>query len=148
MPVMPVHLDDLASIASSVVKNLHPGIPILFFGPIGAGKSTLVRAILKQIMPDLGHVPSPSFPIMIPYESPIGCLWHIDLYRITSAQELIPLGLLDVMRTDLCFIEWPQRLGAMMPTQYHTVTIDFIDDSSYRETPDLWRNIEISPMVR
>lgn len=144
---MHVHLDNLQSIASSIISQLKPGVPVLLFGPMGAGKSTLVRAILTQIMPDLGHVPSPSFPIMIPYASPIGCLWHIDLYRITSTSELPPLGLNDIMRTDICFIEWPERLGALMPAQWHTISIDFIDTPLDKETPDLWRDIQTSWML-
>jgi tRNA threonylcarbamoyladenosine biosynthesis protein TsaE len=144
---MQVYLDDVQSIASSVISHLKPGVPVLLFGPMGAGKSTMVRAILKHIIPDLGHVPSPSFPIMIPYESSIGCLWHIDLYRITSTPELAPLGLNDIMRTDICFIEWPERLGAWMPAQCHRISIDFIHTPLDKKNPDLWRDIKTSWML-
>jgi tRNA threonylcarbamoyladenosine biosynthesis protein TsaE len=141
-----IHRNDLESIAARVAEKMQRGTPVLLFGPMGVGKSTLVRAIIRNIMPDAGHIPSPSFPIMIPYEAEIGPIWHVDLYRIASPQELQPLGLADVMRTDMCLIEWPERLGAMMPQQFQRVVMGF-STVPKEESPDLWRNIEVSSSV-
>ena len=93
---------------------------------MGVGKSTFARSVLRILVPDLLHIPSPSFPIMIAYAGPHGTIWHVDLYRIQHASELVPLGLEERIRTECCLIEWPERLGPCMPKQYASVSLDFV----------------------
>ena len=80
---------------------------LLLEGELGAGKSTLARALLRQ----LGHtgaVPSPTYTLVEPYDLPGGFVYHIDLYRINGFEELEYLGWED-LRDGLVIVEWPER---------------------------------------
>jgi tRNA threonylcarbamoyladenosine biosynthesis protein TsaE len=138
-----IHKNTYGFYARTVADALQPGVPILLSGPMGVGKSTFARAIIQACIPDVGHVPSPSFPIMIPYSGPMGTIWHVDLYRVAD-QDLTSLNLYDVMRADYTLIEWPERLNQkQLPAQYCAVSIDFLDAGCW-EFDSLWRNIRIS----
>lgn len=80
-------------------------------GPLGAGKTLVTKGILMGLGYD-GDVPSPSFPLMIPYEPPAVSvpLTHIDLYRIHDSAGLTELGLADARTESALVVEWPDRL--------------------------------------
>ncbi len=80
-------------------------------GPLGAGKTLVTKGILMGLGYD-GDVPSPSFPLMIPYEPPAVSvpLTHIDLYRIHDSAGLTELGLADARAESALVVEWPDRL--------------------------------------
>ena len=89
------------------------GDVVALTGPLGAGKTLLARGILAG----LGHhgdVPSPTFPIIIPYDPPAVRLpvGHVDLYRIDDETALVELGLDDLRAEGALVIEWPDRLGS------------------------------------
>jgi tRNA threonylcarbamoyladenosine biosynthesis protein TsaE len=80
-------------------------------GPLGAGKTLVTKGILMGLGYD-GDVPSPSFPLMIPYEPPAVSvpLTHIDLYRIHDSAGLTELGLADARAESALVVEWPDHL--------------------------------------
>ena len=91
-------------------ERLAAGDVIALFGELGAGKTTLARGILAG----LGHggdVASPTFPIVIPYESLAIPAWHIDLYRIEDPAELGELALDEGLEDGAVIVEWPERMG-------------------------------------
>lgn len=93
-------------------------------GPLGAGKTTLARALIQELGED-GEVPSPSFALIQPYDLPVlGCpLTHVDLYRIEEGDDLTELGL-EEWRTDgVLLIEWPERLGPTLFADRLTLTL-------------------------
>ena len=142
-----VHESDISRCAEHVAKAIRPGCPVLLFGPMGVGKSTFARALLRVLIPNVAHIPSPSFPIMIAYSGIQGTIWHVDLYRIEVFSDMAPLGLNETIRTDVCIIEWPDRLGPWMPEQYISVSLDFIsinqqDDAGLCDQT-LWREMMI-----
>lgn len=109
--------DRLAHALSSIAD---PGCCILLDGPVGAGKTYLARKILHILMRAQGQiedVPSPTFTLVQTYQ--IGALevWHADLYRLTSADELVELGLEAAFETAFCLVEWPDRMGDMAPAK-------------------------------
>ena len=60
-------------------------------------------------------VPSPSFTIVQVYDSISPSVWHIDLYRISKEREVFELGLEESFSTSICLIEWPEKLGKIIP---------------------------------
>jgi len=90
--------------------QLRVGDVVALFGDLGAGKTTLARGILAG----LGHeddVASPTFPIVIPYDSLALPLWHVDLYRIEDPAELEELALDEALEDGALVVEWPERMG-------------------------------------
>jgi tRNA threonylcarbamoyladenosine biosynthesis protein TsaE len=86
-----------------------PGDVIALSGPLGVGKTTLVRGFLAG----LGHddeVPSPSFAMVQPYETLEPPAWHVDLYRLNDPSELVELGL-DAASDAVLLVEWPEHAG-------------------------------------
>lgn len=78
-------------------------------GPLGAGKSTLARAILRELGVT-GAVPSPTYTLIEPYMTSLGEAYHVDLYRIGGANELLALGLPELAaEAALILVEWPER---------------------------------------
>jgi tRNA threonylcarbamoyladenosine biosynthesis protein TsaE len=91
---------------------LQIGDVIALSGPLGAGKTLLTMGILSGLG-YAGDVPSPSFPLVIPYDPPAVRipLTHVDLYRIDDPADLPELGLDDARAEGSLVIEWPDRLG-------------------------------------
>jgi tRNA threonylcarbamoyladenosine biosynthesis protein TsaE len=83
---------------------------IALYGDLGAGKTTLVRGILRGLG-FAGEVASPTFPIVQPYEELEIPVWHVDLYRIEHPSELEELALDEAREGAALLIEWPERLG-------------------------------------
>ena len=84
-------------------------------GDLGAGKTTLARASLRALGV-AGTVRSPTYTIAEPYETRIGCVWHLDLYRIADPGELEFVALRDlVSESAACLIEWPERGRGGLP---------------------------------
>lgn len=97
---------------AAALPDDYRGWLILLQGELGAGKSTLARALLAALGHD-GLVPSPTYTLVEPYELPRGNVYHIDLYRIASADELHFLGF-DELREGLMLVEWPERVPGLV----------------------------------
>lgn len=106
---------DTLSYGKQLAKQLKPGQLIYLKGHLGAGKTTLVRGILRG----LGHqdkVKSPTFTIVEPYQFEQFSLYHFDLYRLQDSNELETLGFRDyVNNNSICLIEWPEKAEHFLP---------------------------------
>ncbi len=109
-------MDQLQEAARGLLES-HPGARIFaFYGPMGVGKTTMIKAICLQLgVNDL--VSSPSFPIVNHYVSDKGDpVYHFDFYRINKQEEVYDLGYEDYFYSGhYCFIEWPERVEELLP---------------------------------
>jgi tRNA threonylcarbamoyladenosine biosynthesis protein TsaE len=93
-------------------------------GPLGAGKTTLVRGMLRGFGHS-GTVKSPTFTLVEPYVFGDLIFNHFDFYRVKDPEELEFLGLRDYLREGaVCVVEWPERAGALLPEPDIAITID------------------------
>ena len=93
-----------------IAPLLEPGDSLLLYGPLGMGKSTLARGLIRALTTPDEDVPSPTFTLVQFYESdpPVA---HFDLYRLTRPEEAFEIGLDEALDEGCAIIEWPERLG-------------------------------------
>lgn len=110
------HLADDAATAAfgaRLAAVLRPGDLILLDGDLGAGKTALARAVIRTLVGDPRlDVPSPSFALVQPYDTPGGPILHADLYRLSTEAEIDELGLFDRPET-IVLVEWPERAPSL-----------------------------------
>lgn len=98
-------------------------------GDLGAGKSTLVRALLRGLGVK-GKIKSPTYALIEPYDSAYGLLLHLDLYRLTEPGELEYLGVDSLMsEAKLVLIEWPSKAGALLPAPDLSITLSHYENA-------------------
>jgi len=93
---------------------------IALWGDLGAGKTSLARAIIQTLLAASGlreDVPSPTFTLVQTYEAGLLPIWHADLYRLSDPDELIELGLEEALEAGLLLIEWPDRMDGELPAE-------------------------------
>jgi len=127
MPAFSMSLADEAAteqLGAALAARLQSGDVVALKGPLGAGKTTLARAILRAAadLPDL-IVPSPTFTLVEVYETPRGTFWHFDLYRLESPEQVFELGWEEALAEGIVLIEWAERLGDLLP-DHLSVTLE------------------------
>ncbi|MBN9089795.1 MAG: tRNA (adenosine(37)-N6)-threonylcarbamoyltransferase complex ATPase subunit type 1 TsaE [Reyranella sp.] len=116
------------SLGATLAARLKPGDVVGLRGDLGAGKTTLARAIIRAAAndPDL-IVPSPTFTLVEVYETPRGAFWHFDLYRLEAPEQVYELGWEEALAEGIVLLEWPERLGPLLP-QHLSVTLELDGD--------------------
>jgi len=132
-----VGAEETESAGAALAAVLRPGDVVALYGDLGAGKTTLARGMLRGLGFE-EDVPSPTFPIVIPYDAPDVALpiWHVDLYRIDDPDDLVELGLDDALDGGALLIEWPERMGADLWPQALRLRIERDGDDRRRLTWD------------
>lgn len=107
---------------------------LLFYGAMGAGKTTLIGAICREL--GVVDVPSsPTFSIVNEYHSMAGPLYHFDFYRIRSEREAFDLGYEEYFYSgSYCLVEWPEKIMALLPTDAARIHIMATADGTRRVT--------------
>ncbi|AVO38769.1 tRNA (adenosine(37)-N6)-threonylcarbamoyltransferase complex ATPase subunit type 1 TsaE [Pukyongiella litopenaei] len=116
--------DDTTRFAHALGGVLAAGDTVLLDGPVGAGKSFLARALIRSLQEIPEDVPSPTFTLVQTYHTRAGEIWHADLYRLGGPDEIDELGLSEAFDTAICLIEWPDRLGPLVPDNALTLRLD------------------------
>lgn len=114
---------ETAELAVSLGAQLTAGDVVLLEGDVGAGKTHFARSLIQSLLAEPEDVPSPTFTLVQTYPAPRAEIWHADLYRLTSTLEIEELGLAEAFETAICLVEWPDRLGALLPE--HALTLHF-----------------------
>ena len=117
--------DDAATAAfgTELAARLQPGDLVVLEGDLGAGKTALARAIIRELAADAAlEVPSPTFALVQPYETRKGSVLHADLYRLGDAREVDELGLLDNPGA-IVLVEWAERSPEIVAAATLTITL-------------------------
>ncbi len=131
-------LAETQCLAERIAQLLKPGDLVLLEGPLGAGKTEFARAVLRAMTEDPHlEVPSPSFSLVLSYETKRGPVYHFDLWRLSGPAELAELGFADALR-DIVLLEWPDRLGAMAPQTALLISFAISGESARRARLSGW----------
>jgi tRNA threonylcarbamoyladenosine biosynthesis protein TsaE len=102
-------------LGARLADAIRPGLVIYLEGDLGAGKTTLVRALLRRLG-YAGPVKSPTYSLVEVYVISRLYLYHFDFYRFLSPEEFVDAGLDEYFREDsVCLVEWPQKAAAYVP---------------------------------
>jgi tRNA threonylcarbamoyl adenosine modification protein YjeE len=119
---------ELAPFAARLGRLLRGGDVVCLRGDLGAGKSALSRAVIRDLAgnPD-EEVPSPTFTLVQMYDLPDFTLWHFDLYRLDEEErDILELGWEEARRGGVALVEWPDRLGGLLPADRLEIDIRFV----------------------
>jgi tRNA threonylcarbamoyl adenosine modification protein YjeE len=109
-------LDAVTRLGRAIADRLEPGDAVLLRGDLGAGKTTLARAILTALGHQ-GETPSPTFTLVQSYDTARLTVAHFDLYRLKSPHEIEELGFDDALSAGAALVEWPEQAEEFMPAE-------------------------------
>lgn len=123
-------VSDIPQLAERLIQEAGDLRVWCFEGEMGAGKTTLIAALCSVLGVE-DHVGSPSFGLVNTYSFDSGAfVYHFDFYRINSLQEAFELGVEDLFFSgNYCFIEWPQKVEALLPTEVFRIKFDIFEGS-------------------
>lgn len=120
------------ALGASLARALEPGLTIYLHGDLGAGKTTLTRALLHAAGHE-GHVKSPTYTLAEPYSVVIGGrpleVIHFDLYRMSSPEEFLDAGFREHFNENtVCIVEWPEKAEPVLPSPDINVFLRIAED--------------------
>jgi len=127
-------IDELDEVADEIIASLGGRSVVAFYGEMGAGKTTLISRIAAHLGAD-DTVTSPTFAIVNQYEGRDGSIYHFDMYRIERIEEALDFGCEEYLSSgDLCLVEWPEKIEALLPGDMMRVTIEATSENGRRFT--------------
>jgi tRNA threonylcarbamoyladenosine biosynthesis protein TsaE len=116
-----------AALGAAVERALRPGEAVCLYGPLGAGKTSFARGLIRAATSPQEEVPSPTFTLVQLYVGERLTISHLDLYRLSDPDEAFELGLDEALEVGAAVIEWPERLGLALPPDRLAVEIEHAD---------------------
>ncbi|MFZ4862222.1 tRNA (adenosine(37)-N6)-threonylcarbamoyltransferase complex ATPase subunit type 1 TsaE [Sphingobacterium sp. Mn56C] len=128
---MTIEIKDLSAL-NEAARQLLATYPeqrvFLFYGHMGAGKTTFINAIC-QVLSVSDSTSSPTFSLVNEYQSPNGSVYHFDFYRLKNEEEAFDMGYEEYFYSgDYCFVEWPEKIPNLLPPDHVTVEIKTTDN--------------------
>ena len=125
-------ISDIDTAAKIFVEKFGDKKIFAFYGEMGAGKTTFIKAVCKS-MEVTGTITSPTFSLVNEYKTDNGMtIYHFDFYRIENIEEVYDFGYEDYFYSDkMCFIEWPELVETLLPEDVVEVKIS-VDDNEQR----------------
>lgn len=119
---------EMMKLGGKIADNFPKGGMILLKGNLGAGKTTLVRGLLRHLGFE-GVVKSPTYTLVEPYHLSDRMIYHFDLYRLGNPEELEYMGSRDYWDSDsLCLVEWPEKAQGYLPDADLILNIRYLDN--------------------
>lgn len=126
--------DQLPDVAEQILSATNGNRIFLFYGDMGAGKTTLIKSLCEKLGVDEA-VTSPTFSIVNEYIGTANKLFHFDFYRLKNQSEALDMGYEEYFYSDAyCFIEWPERIPDLLPEHYATISIKVQEDGARQIT--------------
>ena len=127
-----IGLEDLERAAQEFLRAIGEHNLIAFYAPMGAGKTTFITAVCKALGVEEDAISSPTFAIVNEYRGRGGRpIFHFDFYRIEQPAEALDIGLYDYLDSgELCLMEWPENVEALLPEETLQVHIEVAPDGS------------------
>ena len=117
--------DGVVRLAELLALRLKVGSVVALRGELGAGKTTLARAVIRALTDDDTEVPSPTFSLQQAYATERLTVTHFDFYRLSNGREALELGLEDAIQHGAVIVEWPERVAALLqPREGKTPTLE------------------------
>lgn len=114
---------DTIALGKKLARIAKRGDTFALFGTLGMGKSVLARAFIQELS-GATEVPSPTFTLLQSYEGSDFEIYHFDLYRLKSPEEIFEIGMEDALYDGACLIEWPERMGGYLPRDMFRVEFE------------------------
>ena len=118
---------DVERLGRAIARRLRRGDAVCLSGPLGAGKTTLARALIRTLTTPDEEAPSPTFTLVQTYAGRDFALAHFDLYRLRGPEDVVELGLDEALDDGAAIIEWPERLGLDAPADRLDVALAFTE---------------------
>lgn len=119
---------DTVEIATQFAKTLKVGDIVALYGTLGAGKTAFCRGFIQSLTGMDIEVPSPTFTLLQTYDTNMYPIYHFDMYRLKQPDEAYELGIEDAFTEGVSLIEWPEKLGHLLPKKHIRVTITILPD--------------------
>lgn len=118
-------IEELPQVARAVIQELENEKIVSFKGQMGAGKTTLVAEICKQLNVQ-DSISSPTYSLVNEYRSPtVGTVYHFDFYRLNSEEEALDIGVEEYLySSSVCLLEWAEKIENLLPVHYLEVEIE------------------------
>ena len=122
------NLEELNDAAQKVLKTYADDRIFLFYGNMGAGKTTFINK-LCHALGVTEHTSSPTFSIVNEYSLPMGSIFHFDFYRLKNEMEALDMGYEEYFYSgDYCFVEWSEKIPNLLPLNYVKVAIEVLEN--------------------
>jgi tRNA threonylcarbamoyladenosine biosynthesis protein TsaE len=122
----------LPGLATEILSFAANSRVFLFYGDMGAGKTTLIKS-LCACLGVIEPVTSPTFSIVNEYTGTGQTIYHFDFYRLKNQAEALDLGFEEYIYTgNYCFIEWPEKIPALLPQHYTSIKIEVLEQGPRR----------------
>jgi tRNA threonylcarbamoyladenosine biosynthesis protein TsaE len=124
----------LPAIASEILSFAPNNRIFLFYGDMGAGKTTLIKSLCKQLGSN-DNITSPTFSIVNQYNGAGASIYHFDFYRLKNEHEALDIGFEEYLYSgNYCFIEWPEKIPNQLPDDFISITIKVMDNNTRQIT--------------
>ena len=128
--------DETLKYAAQFAQSLKQGDIVALHGTLGTGKTVFSKGVIRALCQNNTDVPSPTFTIVQSYDSEKGTLYHFDFYRLKNPEEAYEIGIEDAFTDGICLIEWPDKIGYLLPQKHINVFFKIQDNAHHIQIED------------